>query len=73
MLCPFFVDELLAFQVIEVKRVRVGVLLLVKFNLLCLEMLTKAGCDFFFWFSTDSELNFFVKLEISFLKSYVLH
>ena len=37
---------------------RLGVLLLAKLNLLCLEMLTKAGCDLFFWPSTNSELKF---------------
>ena len=39
---PFFVVEVLysvVFQVIEVNCVRLGVLLLVKLNLLCLEML----------------------------------
>ena len=52
---PLFVVEVLVFQVIEVN---LGVLLLAK---LCfsLEMLIKAGCDlFFFWSSTNSELNF---------------
>jgi len=39
--------------------VRLGVLLLAKLSLLCLEMLIKAGCNFFFWSSTNSELNFF--------------
>ena len=36
---PFFVVEVLVFQVIEVNCVRLGVLLLAKLNLLCLEML----------------------------------
>jgi len=35
---PFFVVELLVLQVIEVNCVRLGVLLLAKLNLLCLEM-----------------------------------
>jgi len=64
---PFFVVEVLVFRVIEVNCVRLGVLLLAKFNLLCLEMLIKAGCDLFFfiylfiffWSSTNSELNFY--------------
>ena len=42
---PFFVVEVLVFQVIEVNCVRLGVLLLAKLNLLCLEI--KAGCDLF--------------------------
>jgi len=45
---PFFVVEIQVFQVIEVNCVRLGVLLLVKLNLLCLEILIKAGCDLFF-------------------------
>ena len=36
---PLFVVEVLVFQVIEVNCVRLGVLLLAKLNLLCLEML----------------------------------
>ena len=52
--CPFFVVEVLVFQVIEVNCVRLGVLLLAKLNLLCLEMLIKAGCEVFFWPSTNS-------------------
>jgi len=36
---PLFVVEVLVFQVTEVNHVRLGVLLLVKLNLLCLEML----------------------------------
>ena len=47
---PFFVVEVLVFQVIEVNCVRLGVLLLAKLNLLCLEMLMKADCDLFFIF-----------------------
>ena len=35
---PFFVVEVPVFQVIEVNCVRLGVLLLAKLNLLCLEM-----------------------------------
>ena len=42
---PFFIVK---FQVIEVNCVRLGVLLLAKLNLLCLEMLIKADCDLFF-------------------------
>ena len=45
------IHELLVFQVIEVNCVRLGVLLLAKLNLLCLGMLTKAGCDGFFYFN----------------------
>ena len=52
---PFFVVKVLVFQVIEVNCVRLGVLLLAKLNLLCLEMLIKAGCDLFWGFQ---ELNF---------------
>jgi len=48
--------EVLVLQVIEVNCVRLGVLLLAKLNLLCLEMLIKAGCDLF-WSLTNSELN----------------
>ena len=63
---PPFIVEVLVFQVIEVNCVRLGVLLLAKLNLLCLEMLIKAGCDLFFsWSSTNSELNF-AKPETSF-------
>ena len=51
---PFFVIEVLVFQVIEVNCVRLGVLLLAKLNLLCLKMLVAT----FFWSSTNSELNF---------------
>ena len=38
----------IVFQVIQVNCVRLVVLLLAKLNLLCLEMLIKAGCDLFF-------------------------
>ena len=44
---PPFIVELLVFQVIEIKCVRLGVLLVAKFNLLCLEMLIRTGCDLF--------------------------
>ena len=42
---PFLVVEVLVFQVIQVNCVRLGVLLLAKLNLLCLEMLV---ATFFF-------------------------
>ena len=54
---PFFVVDLLIFQVIVVISVRLGLLLQANFNLLRLEMLTKADYDLF-WSSTNSELNF---------------
>ena len=47
---PFFVVKIQVFQVIEVNCMRLGVLLLVKLNLLCLEILIKAGCDLVFVF-----------------------
>jgi len=49
---PLFVVEVLVFrvQVIESNCVRLGALLLANLNLLCLEMLIKAGCDLFFSF-----------------------
>ena len=53
---PFFVVEVLVFQVIQVNCVRLRVLLLAKLNLLCLEMLV---VTFFYWSSTNSELNFY--------------
>ena len=37
--CPFFVVKVLVFQVTEVNCVRLGMLLLAKLNLQCLEML----------------------------------
>ena len=53
---PLFIVELLVFQVMEVNCVRLGVLLLAKLNFLCLEMFVT---PFFFWSSTNSELNFY--------------
>ena len=52
---PFFVVYL---------RVRLGVLILAKFNLVGFEMLTKLVTTTFFWSSNDSELGFFAKPEI---------
>ena len=60
---PLFVVEVLVFQVIEVNCVRLGVLLLAKLNLLCLEMLIKAGCDLFLVFN-----KFFFKIRNLLLK-----
>jgi len=49
---PLFVVEVLVFQVIEGNCVRLGVLLLAKLNLLCLEMSIKSF--FFIWSSTKA-------------------
>ena len=65
---PLFVVEVLVFQVIEGNCVRLGVLLLAKLNLLCLEMLIKAGCDFFFGLQLILSW-IFAKSETSFWKS----
>jgi len=51
---PFFVVEVLVFQVIQVNCVRLGVLLLAKLNLLCLEMLAATFFLFLFWSSLVS-------------------
>ena len=57
----FFVVEVLVFQVIEVICVRLGVLLLAKLNLLCLEMLvaTFFGLQLILFYKTR---NLFLKI-----------
>ena len=63
---PFFVVEVLVFQVIQVNCVRLE---LAKSNLLCLEMLITAGCELFF-FGLQLILSWaFAKSETSFWKS----
>jgi len=44
---PLFVVELQVFQVIQAECVKLGVLLLAKFNWLCFEMLTELVVTFF--------------------------
>ena len=65
---PLFVVEVLVFQVIEGNCVKLGVLLLAKLSLLCLEMLIKAGCDHFFGLQLILSWTF-AKPETSFWKS----
>ena len=69
-----FVLKLQVFKIIQVEYVRWGVLLVVEFNLLCFEMLTKAAYNLFFLFLVFNQYwaGLFVKSETSFLKISLL-